>query len=197
MLFYVLYFIFAVTALKMIGIDVTAILAGASIVGLAVGFGAQGLVSDIVTGFFLILEKQLEVDDYVTAGNYSGIVEQIGLRTTQLRDFDGILHFIPNRQITNISNHSRGNMRALVDIKVGQEENTDEMITKIQEACSKAAENHPDIVEGPNVLGVQSFDGKDAVIRVIAKTKNGKQWDVERLLRKAIADIRNGRMKEA
>lgn len=88
----------------------TALLAGAGVVGLAIGFGAQGLVSDIVTGFFILLEKQFDVGEYITVAGFDGIVEQIGLRTTQLRSFDGTLHFIPNRSILNVSNHSRGTM---------------------------------------------------------------------------------------
>jgi len=86
---YVLFFIFFATILPMFGIKVTALLAGAGIVGLAVGFGAQGLVSDVVTGFFLLLERQVDVDDYITTGNFTGVVEQVGLRTTQLRSVDG------------------------------------------------------------------------------------------------------------
>lgn len=137
---YVLIFIFAVTVLQIFGIKATAILAGAGVIGLAVGFGAQGLVSDVVTGFFILLERQIDVGDYVTAGNYSGIVEQIGLKTTQIRGFDGTLHYLPNREITSLSNHSRGNMRALVDIGISYNDNIDKAITVLQEACDRIAE---------------------------------------------------------
>ncbi|MBD5020626.1 small-conductance mechanosensitive channel protein MscT, partial [Xanthomonas citri pv. citri] len=113
---YTLIFIFFVMVLDLFHYDPSALLAGAGIVGLAVGFGAQGLVSDIVTGFFILLEKQLDVGDYITVSTFDGIVEQVGLRTTQIRSFDGTLHYIPNRNITNVSNHSRGTMQALVDI---------------------------------------------------------------------------------
>ncbi|MCM3022350.1 mechanosensitive ion channel family protein [Heyndrickxia ginsengihumi] len=194
---YILLFIIIVTALQMIGIHVTAILAGAGIIGLAIGFGAQGLVSDVVTGFFLLLEKQVDVDDYITTGNFSGIVEQMGLRTTQIRDFDGTLHFIPNRQIITLSNHSRGNMRALVDISISNEEDPDKMIDIIQTACIEAVKGNLDVVEGPNVVGVEAFDSKEIVIRVLAKTKNGKQWEVERILKKAIANVLTKRVKES
>ncbi len=115
---YVLFFILIITILQLLGIDATAILAGAGIIGLAVGFGAQGLVSDLVSGFFLLLEKQLEVGELVSIGDFSGTVEQVGLRTTQIRAADGTLHFIPNREITQLSNHSRGEMQALVDIDI-------------------------------------------------------------------------------
>jgi moderate conductance mechanosensitive channel len=185
---YVLFFIFFVTILQTFDIKVTGILAGAGIVGLAIGFGAQGLVSDVVTGFFLLLERQVEVDDYVTTGNFSGVVEQVGLRTTKIRSLDGTLHYIPNRQIITLSNHSRGNMQALVDITVGNDHTIDNAINVIQKVCDTIRLEDEDIVEGPNVLGVQSIGSLDVVLRVIAKTKNGKQWEVERKLRKAIKE---------
>lgn len=185
---YVLIFIVIATLFSVLGIPVASLIAGAGIVGLAVGFGAQGLVSDVVTGFFLLLEKQIDVNDYVTVGNFDGIVEAVGLRTTQIRGFDGTLHYIPNREITSLSNHSRGNMRALVDIGVSYDDNIDEVIGVMQEVCAKFAEQTPTIVEGPNVLGVQAFGTSEVVIRVIAKTVNGEQWAVERDLRKAIKE---------
>ncbi|MED1204246.1 mechanosensitive ion channel family protein [Heyndrickxia acidicola] len=185
---YVLIFFFFVTALQSIGIGVTSILAGAGIVGLAVGFGAQGLVSDVVTGFFLLLEKQVDVDDYITVGNFNGIVEQVGLRTTQLRDFDGTLHFIPNRQITSLSNHSRGNMRALVDFPIDYNEDLDQAIQSIQNACKAIAKGDKAIVDGPHVLGVETVDSSKVVLRIIARTLNGEQWNVERRLKKVIKE---------
>ncbi|MCC3645503.1 MAG: mechanosensitive ion channel family protein [Bacillota bacterium] len=185
---YVLIFIFAVTILQIFGIKATAILAGAGVIGLAVGFGAQGLVSDVVTGFFILLERQIDVGDYVTTGNYSGIVEQIGLKTTQIRGFDGTLHYLPNREITSLSNHSRGNMRALVDIGISYDDNIDEAITVLQEACDRIAQENQAIVEGPNVIGVQTLGSSDVVLRIIAKTENMEQWAVERQLRKALKE---------
>lgn len=185
---YVLIFIFAVTILQVFGIKATAILAGAGVIGLAVGFGAQGLVSDVVTGFFILLERQIDVGDYVTTGSYSGIVEQIGLKTTQIRGFDGTLHYLPNREITSLSNHSRGNMRALIDIGISYDDNIDEAITVLQEACDRIAEENQAIVEGPNVIGVQTLGSSDVVLRIIAKTENMEQWAVERQLRKALKE---------
>jgi moderate conductance mechanosensitive channel len=185
---YVLIFIMAATLFSILGIPVASLLAGAGIVGLAVGFGAQGLVSDVVTGFFLLLEKQIDVNDYVTVGSFDGIVEAVGLRTTQIRGFDGTLHYIPNREIMSVSNHSRGNMRALVDIGVSYDDNIDVAIEVMQKACERVASENPVIVDGPNVLGVQAFGTSDVVLRVIAKTVNGEQWAVERQLRKAIKE---------
>lgn len=185
---YILIFIFVVMVFEVFEYDATALLAGAGVVGLAIGFGAQGLVSDVVTGFFLLLEKQLDVEDYVTTAGYSGIVEQVGLRTTQIRSFDGTLNFVPNREIISLSNHSRGNMRALVDIGISYDDNIDEAIAVMQEACDKIAAEDPTILEGPSVIGVQGLGASDVVIRIIAKTENMMQWGVERNLRKVLKE---------
>jgi len=190
---YALMFIFLVIGFSIIGLPIASLLAGAGVVGLAVGFGAQGLVSDIVTGFFILLEKQMDVGEVVTIGNYNGVVEEVGLRTTQIRGFDGVLNFIPNRQITSISNYSRGNMRALVDIGISYKEDMDSAIKLLQEVCEHYAQNNERIVEGPNVLGVQALNSSDFTIRVIAQTKNGEQYAVERELRKAIKEALDSR----
>ncbi|MCD5322506.1 MULTISPECIES: mechanosensitive ion channel family protein [Pontibacillus] len=186
---YVLGFILIATIFGLLSIDLAPLIAGAGIIGLAIGFGAQGLVSDVVTGFFLLLEKQVEVDEYVTAGGMNGVVEEIGLRTTKIRSFDGTLNFVPNRHISTVSNHSRGNMRALVDIGIAYDENIDEAMVVLQKVCDEFAQNDERFKDGPNVLGVQSLGSSDVVLRVLGQTENMQQWAVERDLRK--------RMKEA
>ncbi|WP_275898344.1 mechanosensitive ion channel family protein [Peribacillus alkalitolerans] len=183
---YVLIFFLVVTVLQLFGIQATAILAGAGVVGLAIGFGAQGLVSDVVTGFFILLERQMDVGDYVTIGNFEGIVEEVGLRTALVRGFNGTLHYIPNRTITTLSNHSRGNMRALVDITVPASDNLDVAISEIQEICNEISKDNHSIMEGPRVLGVQTYGTSEVVLRVIAKVKNGEQSIVEAQLKKAL-----------
>ncbi|GIN57995.1 mechanosensitive ion channel family protein [Lederbergia ruris] len=185
---YVLFFITLVIILGIFKFDATGLIAGAGIVGLAIGFGAQGFVSDIVTGFFILLEKQLDVGEYVSTAGYDGIVEEVGLRTTQIRSFDGTLHYIPNREIGSLSNHSRGNMRALVDIGISYHDNIDQAIAVLQEICDKVKQENDKIVEGPDVLGVQMIGQDDVTLRIIAKTENMEQWGVERQLRKAIKE---------
>lgn len=185
---YVLIFILVATIFSIFGLSVASLIAGAGIVGLAIGFGAQGLVSDVVTGFFLLLEKQIDVNDYVTVGSIDGIVESVGLRTTQIRSFDGTLNYIPNRDITTVSNHSRGNMRALVDIGISYDADIGKAIAIIQKACENVTLENETIVEGPDVIGVQAFGASDVTLRVIAKAMNGEQWAVERQLRKAIKE---------
>lgn len=183
---YIYSFILIVTILELFDIKVTAILAGAGIVGLAVGFGAQGLVSDIVTGFFILLERQIDVGDEVTIGLVKGTVEVVGLKTLQVRDYDGSLHFIPNRQIATVSNHSRGTMRALVEIKLTQDDNFELITMVIQDICRKMAEENEDIVLGPDILGIQDIGISDFTIRIVARTANGQQGYVERVLRQQI-----------
>lgn len=183
---YVLIFIFIMMLMELIGLPIGPLLASAGIIGLAIGFGAQGLVSDIVTGFFILLERQLDVEDYVTTGGYDGVVEELGLRTTKIRGFDGTLHFVPNRELVGVSNHSRGNMRALVDIGIGYDENIDAAIEVLQKVCEDFEQNDERFKEGPSVLGVQSLGSSDVVLRVLGKTENMQQWAVERDLRKAM-----------
>lgn len=185
---YILIFIFITIIMNIFELSITGLIAGAGVVGLAIGFGAQGLVSDVVTGFFILLEKQIDVGDYVTIGSIDGIVEEVGLRNTQIRSFDGTLHYIPNREIGSVSNHSRGNMRALVDISISYDENIDEAITVMQAVCDKIAMEEEAIKEGPDVIGVQGLGDSDIVIRIVAKTENMLQWEVERKLKKALKE---------
>ena len=198
---YIYSFILIVTILELFDIRVTAILAGAGIVGLAVGFGAQGLVSDVVTGFFILLERQIDVGDEVTIGLIKGTVEVVGLKTLQVRDYDGSLHFIPNRQIATVSNHSRGTMRAMVEIKLSAEDNFELITMVIQDICRRMAEENEDIVLGPDILGIQEIGISDFTIRIVARTTNGQQAYVERVLRQqiklAIDEIREEEMAQA
>ncbi|WP_018921435.1 mechanosensitive ion channel family protein [Salsuginibacillus kocurii] len=182
---YVLIFIFVTIIVGIFELDIAPLIASAGVIGLAIGFGAQGLVSDVVTGFFILMEKQIEVDDYITISGLDGVVEEVGLRTTQIRGFDGTLHFIPNREIGSVSNHSRGNMQALVDISISYNDNADEAIRVLQAACNQVASEEEAIKEGPHVIGVQSLGDSDVVIRILAQTANMEQWGVERMLRKA------------
>jgi small-conductance mechanosensitive channel len=185
---YFLVFILVTIVIGIFDYDIAPLIAGAGIIGLAIAFGAQGLVSDVVTGFLILLERQIDVDDYVTMAGVDGIVEEVGLRTTKLRGFDGTVYFIPNRQISNVSNHSRGNMRALVDISISYDQNIDEAMKILQKVCDQVAREDEAIKEGPDVVGVQGFGASDVVIRIIAKTENMSQWEVERKLRKALKE---------
>ncbi|QDI90658.1 mechanosensitive ion channel family protein [Salicibibacter halophilus] len=182
---YTLLFIVIVIVIDIFGLPIGPILASAGVVGLAIGFGAQGLVSDVVTGFFILLEKQIDVEDYVTISELDGIVEEVGLRTTRIRAWDGTLHFIPNREITSVSNHSRGNMEAMVDVGISFNENISETMKVLQDAMNRLAEKEDGILEGPDVLGVGSIDEYDVKIRILAYTGNLQQWGIQRKILQA------------
>ncbi|NTW71844.1 MAG: mechanosensitive ion channel family protein [Eubacteriaceae bacterium] len=169
-------------------IDVKSILAVAGIGGIAIGFGAQSLVEDIVNGVFIFMEDHYAVDEYISIDKYNGIVEDIGLRTTKIRDFNGDLHIIHNRKIAEITNHSRGDMRALVDIPVAYEENLERCMEILERLCGEIAEGNESIIEGPVVMGVQALESSSVSIRVSAKTLPMEQWNVERLMRLRIKE---------
>lgn len=182
---YVMIFIFIGTVLSLFGVSIGPLIAGAGVVGLAIGFGAQGLVSDVVTGFFILLEQQMEVDDYVTVAGIDGVVEEIGLRTTKVRAFDGTLNYLPNRIIENVANHTRGNMRALVDVGISYYNDVDQAIGVLERIC-ETFQRDERFKDGPHAIGVQSIDGTNVVLRVIGQVENGLQWECERDLLKAI-----------
>ncbi|GAA5417993.1 putative MscS family protein YkuT [Paraliobacillus ryukyuensis] len=184
---YILIFVFITMLFGIFDLELGPLLATAGVLGLAIGFGAQGLVSDIVTGFFILLEKQIEVDEYVSTAGYSGIVEEIGLRTTKIRSFDGTLNFIPNRQMEGVSNHSRGTMRALVDIGISYDANIDHAMSVLQKICDEFQQDER-FVEGPDVLGVQGFGSSEVVLRILGRTENMQQWAAERDIRKRIKE---------
>lgn len=187
---YTLAFIVIVVIFGIFDLPIGGLIAGAGIVGLAIGFGAQGLVSDVVTGFFLLAEKWVDVGDVVTAAGLDGVVEEVGLRTTRLRGFDGTLHFIPNRNISTVSNLSRGNMRAMVDIAISYDDDIDKAMDVLREVCDKIVAEDEDgvIVDGPNVIGVQALNTSNVTIRIIGQTKNGEQYGVQRKLLKMIKE---------
>ncbi|HLR68087.1 mechanosensitive ion channel family protein [Virgibacillus alimentarius] len=184
---YILIFLFIVMVFAILNIPIGPLLAGAGIVGLAIGFGAQGIVSDVVTGFFILLERQLEIDDYVTVGEFDGIVEEVGLRTTKIRAFDGTLNFVPNRFIEGVANHSRGNMRALVDISISYHDNIDKAISVLEHVC-ESFQTDDRFKDGPNCIGVQEIGTYNTILRVVGQTENGLQWECERDLRKQMKE---------
>ncbi|NFT93697.1 mechanosensitive ion channel family protein [Clostridium botulinum] len=158
----------------------------ASMGGLAVGFGAQSLIKDLINGFFILFEDQFGVGDHITVGTFSGLVESIGIRTTIIKDFTGDIHSIPNGSIIEVTNHSRGNIRFIVDVDIAYEENIDNAISIIKEVCSDFEQNNENIREPMEVLGVNALNASSVTIRVIGKSKPLKQWEMERELRKLI-----------
>jgi len=185
---YILYFIAIVIILDIFGVNTSSILATAGIGGLAISFGAQSLVKDIITGFFILFEDQYSVGDYVIIGDYTGIVEEVGVRVTKLKDFSGELHIIPNGQITVVTNMGRGPMRSSVVVRIAYEEDIDKAIKVIEEVLDKIKKANDSIIEGPSVLGVTSLGDSGVDITIVAKTKPMEQWALERQIRKAVKE---------
>lgn len=158
----------------------------ASVGGVALGFGAQSLVKDIINGFFILFEDQYGVGDYITIDKFSGVVETIGIRTTAIRDVSGDLHLIPNGSITQVTNHSRGNIRFVVDVDISYESDIDKAIGVIQKVCKKFEKNNSEIVENVQVLGVSSLNDSSITIRSCGRSKPLSQWKMEMELRKLI-----------
>lgn len=155
--------------------------------GFAIGLGAQSLVKDLINGFFVLFEDQYGVGDHVTIGQFSGIVESIGIRTTVLRDFTGDLHLIPNGSVLEVTNHSRGNIRFIVDVEIAYEENVDTAIEVIKKTSNLFEEKHKDKLRSEiDVLGVLSLNASGVTIRVVGRAEPLSQWEMERELRKEI-----------
>ncbi len=169
--------------LEIVGIDTKALMGGAAILGVAVGFGAQNLVRDVITGFFIIYEGQYDVGDYVVASGLSGIVEEVGLRTTRLRDWSGDVHVIPNGLVDKTTNRSRADSRVLFDVSIPHERDARRAMSVMQEACDSLARSNRKITQGPKVLGIVRFDASGIAISVWARTLPLEHWEVERDLR--------------
>ena len=172
---YILYFFLVYWLLSILGVPVSSLLAGAGLAGVALGLGAQGFLSDVVNGFFILLEDQFEVGDSVEVGAITGLVSTMGIRTTQIRGFDGTLHFITNRNITIVSNKSRGDMRAQIDIPVYTSTDINKVTSIIQQVNKDNIENYPEIIGSPNIIGLTSKPSGQLVFRVDIFTKNGQQ----------------------
>ena len=172
---YILYFFLVYWLLSILGVPVSSLLAGAGLAGVALGLGAQGFLSDVVNGFFILLENQFEVGDSVEVEAITGLVSTMGIRTTQIRGFDGTLHFIPNRNIKIVSNKSRGDMRAQIDIPVYTSTDINKVTSIIQQVNKDNIENYPEIIGTPNIIGLTSKPSGQLVFRVDIFTKNGQQ----------------------
>jgi small conductance mechanosensitive channel len=178
-----------VTILGELGVAIGPIVAGAGIAGLAVGFGAQSLVKDVISGFFMLLENQFRLGDVVSLAGATGVVEAINLRTTVIRDGEGKVHIVPNGDISVVTNHTRGWSRALVDVPVAYREDTDKCYAILRQV---GAEIEKDPVFGGRLLGpfeypgVEKLDESSVLLRVMVRTKPHEQWVVARELRRRI-----------
>lgn len=157
------------------GLPISSLLAGAGIAGLAIGLGAQGFLNDLINGMFILLERQYDVGDTVTIQNITGKVVNLGIRTTQLQSSDGTVHFIPNRNITYVSNQSRGHRRVQVDLPLAFEHNFEQITPLLQKASHTYLEPLPEVLEPVAFLGIRATPTGQTVFRVTILVENGYQ----------------------
>lgn len=185
----VVWVIAGIYVLAFLGLDITPIIASASVIGLAVAFGAQALVRDFFSGFFMLLEHQYSVGDVVDLGIASGTVEHISLRMTTLRDLQGTVHYVPNGLVQRVANKTKGWSRIVMEVGVPYGEDVDR-VTQI--LCEVLSELHADeelgreILEEPSVAGVQALGESRIDLRLLVKTQPGAQWGLARELRRRI-----------
>ena len=171
----------------MIGFSVTTIIAGAGVVSLAVAFGAQSIVQDLMSGIFIVLEDQYAVGEYVQIDTVQGQVKEIGMKTTKVQTVDGHLMIIANGSIGKVINYSRAAQRGFVDVGIAYEENLEHAIAVMQQACDKVAQQYQDdLEEQPNVVGAIALADSAVTVRATFTAWNWKQLPIERELRKEI-----------
>ncbi|TDM10432.1 mechanosensitive ion channel family protein [Macrococcus lamae] len=186
---YVVWFIVITTILSNFGIKVESIIAGAGVAGIAIGFGAQTLVKDIITGFFIIFENQFDVGDYVrinTTGTKvaEGTVQSIGLRSTRIRSFTGELTILPNGTMNEIVNFSVNNSVAVFEVSVSSDENLAEVEQLLEPYLESLREKYEELTAIPEILGVEMVKAGEAVIKIAAETLPNNHTKIARLLRR-------------
>lgn len=183
--------VIALTVLSELGIPVAPLLASAGVAGVAVGLGAQSLIKDMLAGLFILLEDQFGIGDYVTIAGVTGTVEEMSLRRTTVRDFNGTLYVIPNGEIKVVSNGSRDWARVIEDVDVAYDADLAHamsILAQAGEALASAPEFQADVLEPPQVLGVMALADSGITLRIVVKVKAGAQWAISRELRKRIKE---------
>ncbi|MWC29096.1 mechanosensitive ion channel family protein [Paenibacillus sp. MMS18-CY102] len=183
---YLIYFVGALLILAEFHVNLAPLLAGAGVLSLAIGFGAQSLVKDIITGFFIILEDQFAVGDVVQTGQFKGTVEMIGLRTTRIKSWTGELHIIPNGMINEVTNFSMNNSLAVVDVAIAYEEDVERALEIMKRTVEGEAKHLENTVSTPEVLGIQLLGPSQVTLRVIVECLPNTQIGVARELNAAI-----------
>ena len=176
-------FVVVVVVLRELGVDVQALVVSAGVLGLAVGFGAQPLVKDVITGIFLLFEGLIAVGDVVEVDGHHGSVEAIGLRVTKLRAFDGSLHVVPNGQLAAFTNRSRGWGRAVVEVTLPREVPVEPALGVLKRAGEEWARDTGAALEPPQTHGIIRWSGAEAVLRVTAKVEADRRLEAEYELR--------------
>lgn len=171
-----------------LGLQIGPLLAGAGVAGLAIGFGAQNLVRDIISGFFIIFEDQFSVGDYIFTSNVEGTVEEIGIRTTKIKSWTGEQHVLPNGNVTQVTNYSVHNGLAVVDINIPYESNIEAAEKIIDDMAKELPDTYEEILSTPEVIGVETLQLSHFVVRVIAETLPTYQWAGARIIRREVKE---------
>ncbi len=187
-IFYVLVLISIIMLLDTLNIDTKPILTAAGVLGLAIGFGAQKLVRDVLAGFFVVLENQYSIGEYVTLGAVTGTVVELGMRVTQLRDDVGKLVTIANGDIVMVTNHSRGPITASIEVSVAPDSDVDAIRALIDEAGRDVASSVEGVIQPPRAGGITAVDSTRLTIRVCGEVRPGRQDAVQTALREAVYD---------
>jgi len=176
------------TALGTLGLDLGPLIAGAGVVGIALGFGAQNLVRDLLAGVSMLLEDQYGVGDVVDVGEARGVVEAVGLRTTRLRDVSGTVWHVPNGAIARVGNMTQGWSRVVLDVGVSYSEDLQRVEQVLRDVLERfAAEEEPGVLlDAPELAGVEALADSSVNLRVLVRTRPGEQWNVARRLRRAV-----------
>ncbi len=185
---YVLAFLALVIVLREIGVDVQALLVSAGVLGLAVGLGAQTLIKDVITGFFLLFEGLISVDDVIEVGPHTGTVEAIGLRVTKIRMLNGALRIVPNGELTQFANHNKGWARAVVDVGVAYDTDVQRALEIMERTAAEWARESGHALEPPRAQGIIRFADSDLVLRLVVKVRPGVRLDAEAALRRRIKE---------
>ncbi|KRM61354.1 MscS mechanosensitive ion channel [Paucilactobacillus vaccinostercus DSM 20634] len=172
---YTCFFFYLYAILSLIGVPVGTLIAGAGIFSIALGLGAQGFVSDVVTGFFILIEQQIDVGDVIQIGTIKGTVTSLGIRTTQVTSADGTLNFIPNRNITIVSNFSRNNMHVQIDIRIDSNAPLNQIKTIVTSVNEKLNAQFAEVTSGPDIVGPTLNSNNLLVFRITVTTENGAQ----------------------
>jgi small-conductance mechanosensitive channel len=183
---FLIYGLAFILVLGELGINLGPIIASAGIIGVAIGFGAQNLVKDFLSGIFMMVEDQYGVGDVVDIGEATGTVEAVGLRITTLRDLKGTVWYVRNGEVLRVGNSSQGFAVAVVDVPLGYTADVERASTVLAEAASTATESDllkDNVLEPPEMLGVESVTPEGLQLRLTVKVRPGKQWAVQRALR--------------
>lgn len=186
---YTIVIISLLVILALWGINVAPALAGLGILGLVVGLGAQQFINDLISGFFIIFEHHFDVGDMVEIDGFMGEVTDIGLKTTQVKNYKGEVKIFNNGRIDPVSNFSKTESLAIVDFGIAYKEDIKKTIDLLSEKLPALMPEYPDMVEAPRVLGVMSLASSSVDLRVVCKTKSVTHWAIERAMRQRIKEI--------